>query len=464
MKSPVIVAVALLGLSAASAVAQITDSGEHGEPSPDGQIPPHFRGQVTWRGSYRGEIAFNGGGYRYGGRGQQIGGDYVVTLEMNGDTVRGDLKTTGTLGSVGLSGTRDGTICHLVASDGSRSDAYCARRTFRQHMDAENAQGQRITFDAEARVVHVANHVTEERTRAAAAAKAADAAAAAKVAADAAAAVETARIAAMKPATPAQTRALEKAVAADSGAWSSNQYRAGSVRDVRIASDSDGIVVVHGTFDYQDGRTRWVEAQTSKGIVMCLHFWDVGGCEPVRKAVPQSEGLKAAGNPAGAANGSRLRPPPLPKHIDFDHLTIYEIATIAGEKMTNGQVDNLNADDMKRLVAKAEATIDQVTRDSDFRLLQDRETLSLPADLKAVNRAVGQLELALAIRKKLNNSLGPRSMYDVIYGDLNVGWNERDKLDGTTGALSAQWMNDREADRDRCLRQNQLENTGNWCW
>ena len=156
----------------------------------DTPIPPNLRAKMIWRGSYQGRALVPDGNTNVRGRGFSftlpgsravpIGGEYAVMLEVENGMLRGEMQASGALQRVTLSGTVDGTTCHLVASDGGRSDAYCSLRFFREHVDQTNAQRQRVTYDAQAQILQIANHAVEERQRAIAQATAtADAAAAA---------------------------------------------------------------------------------------------------------------------------------------------------------------------------------------------------------------------------------------------------------------------------------------------
>lgn len=116
---------------------------------------------------------------------------------------------------------------------------------------------------------------------------------------------ETARVAAGRPATPAQTRLLTNAIVQDSRSWLMNRYDVGSLTNVR-ASTIGGVTMLRGDYSYNGGTRGWLEARVAGGRIECIHYHDTGGCAPVRTA--NAADAAGPGPVRGSANPPQERP------------------------------------------------------------------------------------------------------------------------------------------------------------
>jgi hypothetical protein len=84
--------------------------------------------------------------------------------------------------------------------------------------------------------------------------------------------------------------ALQKAVLQDSQGWISNKYDHESLNNMKTISSDDGIVIIKGSYTYNNGESGWVAGHFKDGALQCLEYWDfTPHCNPVRPPVEHME-------------------------------------------------------------------------------------------------------------------------------------------------------------------------------
>lgn len=271
--------------------------------SVDDAVPATFRGQITYRGFYRGKLFVPGPPMRALSLGAMLrsaaeartlpmGGDFVLIMEFNGSSVSGRTEiTNGISGDHGgldpghFMGTRQGTTCHLQWNDGTETVAYCGRTEFRAAGNGAQDNGMKFGYIATVPAAETVDFVERDRANAVAAEKErADAAArhAAIVAA-------RARMRAALPpgASSRYTPLLDNAVEEDSMHWMLHRYNSGSIDLVAARFDKQyNATYLKAFFRYADGSEGWVGAIVQGKEVVCLQFWDdPQGCRAIGQGI-----------------------------------------------------------------------------------------------------------------------------------------------------------------------------------
>lgn len=286
-----------------------------GNPPPeDDSIDQAFRGKITYEGYMEGNVSFEERSrtrLRVGDfsiplanhRNVPVHASYTVDVEYNGNMVNGTERQTsdipGVSGTGTFRGTRRGSMCDVVSSDGIRVRATCTGDLFVFDMDYVNGQQQHVVAHVEGRQTALVDYLERDRQTAAAQAERQR-----QEEANAAA------LAATPLASPALVRALEAAVAQDSSTWAANRYNKGSIHNVHVLRPGAN-ARLRAEYSYNDGKIGWVEADVQAGTVVCLEYWDAFGCNEARKArYADNEGRMhdtvAKANPTDCLNFSKF--------------------------------------------------------------------------------------------------------------------------------------------------------------
>lgn len=280
-----------------------------GPPQVEG-LPPDWRGRISYSGVLEGytqeqrrtprRLTLNSAlDALAGGERREFGGPYELELTFEGSGVSGTFSgaAPGRSRSGRIEGTRNGSICSLYAED-LLIEAACTAEGFNGSGRSQGQSRVTQTVRIEARATTVVDAAEEARQQAEAATLAQRQRAEVQAERERAAAAERARIAALPAASRAQTAMLEAAVRQDSGAWIMNRYDAGSVSNVRVEGQADGVTTLRGDYRYNGGDTGWVEARIREGRIDCLRFWDSSSCN-----APRSGGSGDTGPTALTASG-----------------------------------------------------------------------------------------------------------------------------------------------------------------
>lgn len=263
-------------------------------------LPQDFRGRITYRGTHE-------GAQQRGRRGtREFGGALTIELTFDGNAVTGTFSGTGGINNGTMSGSRNGTRCRLFeARGGDIMEGECTRTRFSVEVRSQgNRNAIAAHFDAQA--TQLVDAADEDRQREASRLAEAEQGRVRRAQADQAQRAEADRIAARPPATSAQARLLTTAIEQDSQGWLANRYDAGSIRNIRVASDS-GSTTLRGEYTYNGGNRGWVVARVSAGRVTCLEFHDTyGQCSAVRDRAQQAS---ARGTGTASSRSSAGRPP-----------------------------------------------------------------------------------------------------------------------------------------------------------
>ena len=218
-----------------------------------------------------------------GGERREFGGAYSLELTFEGDAVSGTFSgaSPGRNRSGRVQGTRAGSQCRLFAED-ILIEGECTAGRFLGSGRSQGGSRVTQTLRIDAPAAEVVDAAEQERQRAEAAVQAEQQRAAAQFEREQAAAAERARIAALPAANRGQTALVESAVRQDSGAWVINRYDAGSIGNVRIAGQSEGVTTLRAEYSYNGGDKGWVEARVEGGRVDCLRYWDSSSCNAPR--------------------------------------------------------------------------------------------------------------------------------------------------------------------------------------
>lgn len=296
-------------------------------------LPPDFRGRIVYCGNYSGSLMVSGRPPRRlnlreilnsAPTREDIAGDMEISLEFDGDNVRGTYRPTGRLGRSQVSGTRQGNECRLYDPDGWPWTGRCDREGFQGSAQSIAGQEPVVRFGFQTRTLSFVDRVVEERERAIASAERerqqADAMRRASASVEVAPSTDARRTSASQTTSrrgttqggsrPSSTQAaryrslLDRTVADDSLGWNFFSYARGSMRisaiDTRPTALQNGATaIVTGEFSYGGGTEGWVRAQVSGNMVLCVEYRDTFGiCRPVNTPESIAEG-RAQTEPSG---------------------------------------------------------------------------------------------------------------------------------------------------------------------
>lgn len=262
-----------------------------------GAIPDNFRGQITYRGRYDGNLIrklhmsptyrdrFNSGG-------EPFQGDYVITLEFSGNTIKGthQMRNAGLHGS--LTGTRNGTTCTLV-DDGQGFPFFCDMSQLSGNFDLSTERGNRLQFHVEARAANTVDLAQRDIQRA-------EQQRVATADAQRLSEIRTRNNAVAYDPAAALPERMDAIAEIDSRSWLMWRYRPGSMRNVtKFNVSSASTFDASGDFTYGDGRAGRLFAHIVSGKFQCLRFAN----EPQCRAIGHPPSHDFAGSLIGALAG-----------------------------------------------------------------------------------------------------------------------------------------------------------------
>jgi hypothetical protein len=251
-------------------------------------------------------IARSGGGASQGKPYQET---ITISLEYDGNLVTGTYEAKGTAGSGAgqLSGVRENGICKLFNKSNDSFTGRCDAASFVGTNESASDRRTHSRGEISASAVSVVDYAERDRLAAIARAQA-------EAKEKAARAVELAERAKMRAKLPKGAAArysplIDRAVQQDSQAWAFNRYRPGSIDLVSLKQDAkSGSMFTKAYFRYTTGTEGWVGAVIKGTSIVCLVFWDEGGCRPIGKGQNASvaRGVVAgvfSGGPGNADSG-----------------------------------------------------------------------------------------------------------------------------------------------------------------
>jgi len=222
---------------------------------PSGGLPDGFRGRISYRGNYQGQVTTPGppmrrlsiaDALRAAGRTTQFAGGYEAELDIAGNAVTGRYSGSGGIDTVTFSGTRTGDHCRLFLDrTGASIDAQCTASRFDGTVKSSPTERRPSTIHFDAAATQVVDAAVEERQRQSQVAAAS--AERQRVAAEAAAksAAEAAALRSRPAARPALRQLLERAIVQDATNWPYNRYDVGSLTGVVVLDTEGGATRLH---------------------------------------------------------------------------------------------------------------------------------------------------------------------------------------------------------------------------
>lgn len=268
---------------------------------PSDALPPDFRGEITYTGTYSGSVKTKpdrmrnlslGEGLRSLTSSQTLplSGEYQLTVRYEGNRIYGAFVTRSATGPNGASidprgsfvGTRNGTTCTFTSEQivgGKPAVGYCGRSRWEwKDDDVFNPQGHKVALRIVANQTGMVDFAERERQQAIAAAEQQ------RIAAERARKeqAEAARLAALPRASSAQAALLKDAIWQDSRHWALNRYDEGSLTNIKIDNASVP-PQIRGDYTYNGGRSGWISGRLSGGRIECIIYHDTGSCSSVRR-------------------------------------------------------------------------------------------------------------------------------------------------------------------------------------
>jgi hypothetical protein len=276
---------AMLALAAWStpAFAQNSNGIAVGEPNGSG-LPADFRGRISYFGNHSGEVVsvltMRGGPKKDCPRPdhrcpERIGGSLEVELEFDGDIVKGTFRGTGGIRDSNLIGRRVGASCRLYdLADGSVWSGRCDSFSFSGSVaSVPNSQVQvALKFDAVGTKTRDYSEWDRRRREAILARR-----------------HYMVLQAQLKGNAPIETR-FAAAVELDSYNWPFEQFRPGSLTDIRRTKTKRGVYDISGSFQLAGGGSGWARAHVVDEDISCIELWDMQGvCRPLNIPGPPPE-------------------------------------------------------------------------------------------------------------------------------------------------------------------------------
>ncbi|QIG80373.1 hypothetical protein [Stakelama tenebrarum] len=247
-------------------------------------LPADFEGKVHYFGNHSGDISVlrsTGDQPRRRntdcprpdqGCPDPVGGSLEVTLEFEGEVVRGEFRGTGGLRDSRLVGRRQGAECRLFdITDGSVWSGRCDSEAFVGSVQSVPNAAIQIHLAFEAVGTRTVDYAERERLRREAI-------------------LMRRRIALLESQLdgngPIETR-FEAAIELDSLSWEYDEYIPGSLTAVDRGRERDDRYQIYGEFALTDGGTGWARADVDHDAIVCIEFWDIPGyCRPIVRPVP----------------------------------------------------------------------------------------------------------------------------------------------------------------------------------
>jgi len=268
-------------------------------------LPADFRGRITYQGNFSAK-AFRAGRApanasnivrriaRGNDREWSEDGTITITVEFDGNRIRGSHSGSGGMGRGTFTGTRNGRFCTISSGQGDQNTVECTRTTWSG--TSRSAAGARIES-----TVQIDARATQFVDAGAPPVQAPQRGAAPRPEARTTpvAGVSPARQGSVappvQPAAPTGTAGIiDRAIRQDSQSWLSNTYDPGSVSDVRRTGGSGGTITYSATYTFNQGIRGSVVVDISGNRVRCLQFFDTNSCVPPRASPNSNIGTTSA--------------------------------------------------------------------------------------------------------------------------------------------------------------------------
>lgn len=143
----------VLALPARPLTAQTRNVADLTVKTPAEVLPPDFRGEIRYKGTYQGLARASFSDPRVGGQELPMAGSYAMTIRFDGHRIEGSTETeNGVLGlnaalePGSFTGTRFGATCSLQWQDGSTTTDYCSRTELREVVNDDSKGGDHIEY------------------------------------------------------------------------------------------------------------------------------------------------------------------------------------------------------------------------------------------------------------------------------------------------------------------------------
>lgn len=240
-------------------------------------LPADWRGEIRYTGTHQGYVQPAGSlptrltpdalfGSLQSSMRQQYGGQIDLVLQFDGSSVSGTYSGTGGMETGRVSGTRNGSQCRLTAG-GNVIEATCSQNVFEGTSRSMATSGETQFMRIAAQQTSLVDFSVRDRQRAEQ-----------RVEAQRVEANETARVAALRPASAAQTAMLTRVLERDATQWANGGIRSGSIRGVRVGDASGQSTLLRAEYLSEYGQWDWVEARVRGNVVECLQYSGASSC------------------------------------------------------------------------------------------------------------------------------------------------------------------------------------------